>query len=155
MKGLEEPEDILDDTSHSDELDNAPINEEQRLKGETDDSQLVENSYQSKKLDKLSEDQTNITRVTGVVDGKKKSKYLCNQCDYESTQTTNVKVHIETKHEKRKYGCSECEKECNSVASLLYHKKTKHDGFRITCTFCDHKFTTPQGLKVHMTNIHS
>ena len=158
IKGLEDPEDLMKENSQTVYEVKDVMNDEQVLEGITQESSSIKDDDQDcqdkKKVEKPSDD-PNINRVKSFFDGKKKSKYTCNLCDYESNQIGNVKVHIDAKHEMKKFGCSECEKECNSVSSLLYHKKSKHDGFRITCTFCDSKFTSPQGLKIHLSNIHA
>ena len=151
IKGLEDSEKIF----------NAGTNEEDKtITTDTVEMEsqgffmFAENDQNEKAEKRLSIDQ-NITRVQEICDGKKKSKYVCNLCEYETSQITNARVHIDTKHEKKKFSCSECDKECNSVSALAYHKKSKHDGFRIVCTFCDTTFTSPQGLKVHLTNVHT
>ena len=49
----------------------------------------------------------------------------CDQCNYETSQQSNLKRHKETEHELIKYSCDQCEYRGSSCA-LRNHVKTKH-----------------------------
>lgn len=154
IKGLEDSEKVFNAGTNEEIKTSAAENLNMVEMGSQGFFMFEENEQNEKVEKRLSIDQ-NLTRVQECFNGKRRSKYICNLCEYETSQITNAKVHIDTKHEKKKFGCLECEKECNSLAALAYHKKSKHDGFRMVCTLCDTTFTSPQGLKVHLTNVHA
>ena len=53
------------------------------------------------------------------------SKYLCNECDYKSTDSCNFKAHKEVKHGSVVLSCEECDYSTKSRRSLREHKR-KH-----------------------------
>ena len=53
------------------------------------------------------------------------SKYLCNECDYKSTDSCNFKAHKEVKHGSVVLSCEECDYNTKSRRSLREHKR-KH-----------------------------
>ena len=52
--------------------------------------------------------------------------WTCMVCDYTSTKSTNVKVHVEKHMDGLSYRCDVCRKEFRLINSLNWHKSTVH-----------------------------
>ena len=55
---------------------------------------------------------------------------------------------------KRKYNCDECEYSTVRSNDLKRHKEIKHVGIRYPCEKCDFTSSTPGNLKVHNKTRH-
>jgi len=53
-------------------------------------------------------------------------RYPCSHCDYVATQASNLKKHVESKHEGVRYPCSHCDYVSTTVQNLKSHFKKKH-----------------------------
>ena len=55
-----------------------------------------------------------------------KGKYQCQQCDYEASQSGNLKKHVEAIHEGVRYPCNQCGYKATTKGNLkpclLYSK---------------------------------
>ena len=60
-------------------------------------------------------------------------KYACDQCDYEASCKSNVKIHIQSKHE--------------GIQSIS-------EGARNACGQCGLQFTHPTSLILHIQSMH-
>ena len=53
-------------------------------------------------------------------------RYSCDRCEYAATTATDLKKHIEFKHEGVRYPCDKCEYAATTVSSLKKHNEIKH-----------------------------
>ena len=58
----------------------------------------------------------------------------------------NLKIHIQSVHEKIQFECNECNYKA-SKSALKLHVQTVHDGIKFDCDKCDHKYTPKVNLK--------
>ena len=85
---------------------------------------------------------------------QKDKKHQCSQCDYQTSDTSNLKKHIQSLHEGIRYKCNQCDKEYTEKGILRKHIHSDHEGIRYECNRCDHKATTQERLKRHIKIIH-
>ena len=52
-------------------------------------------------------------------------KYACNQCEYSSHKSSNLKQHKKSKHDGVSYPCDQCEYAATAVPNLKRHKQSK------------------------------
>ena len=71
-----------------------------------------------------------VSRVDGV-------KYDCNQCNKQFTTLSNLKTHIQAKHEGVKYACNQCDYQATQQNSLKTHIQSKHEGVKYVCNRCE------------------
>ena len=59
---------------------------------------------------------------------KASSGYQCRECDYVSDQLTNIRNHVDAKHNDgaNKYVCEECKSEYKTLNSMRAHKSRVH-----------------------------
>jgi len=59
---------------------------------------------------------------------KKDNSYLCKECDYSSGQLTNIRNHVDAKHNnaEKKYLCEECNSEYKTLNSMRAHRSRVH-----------------------------
>ena len=59
---------------------------------------------------------------------KVSSGYQCRECDYVSDQLTNIRNHVDAKHNDgaNKYVCEECKSEYKTLNSMRAHKSRVH-----------------------------
>ena len=59
---------------------------------------------------------------------KASSGYQCRECDYFSDQLTNIRNHVDAKHNDgaNKYVCEECRSEYKTLNSMRAHKSRVH-----------------------------
>ena len=72
---------------------------------------------------------------------KLKQKLSCNECDFKSTQKSNLKLHKRSKHEGVTYPCDECDYKATQPGNLKQHKESIHLGVKFSCNVCDFKAT--------------
>ena len=60
-------------------------------------------------------------------------KYPCYRCEYSATNSSLLKLHIESKHEGVRYTCDKCEYAANTASSLKRHIESQHEGVRYPC----------------------
>ena len=79
---------------------------------------------------------------------------MCDQCDYVSTKSWNLKKHVEAKHEGVKYQCDQCDYTATFSRSIKTHIEAKHEGIRYYCDQCDYAATQQNSLKTHIQSQH-
>ena len=57
-------------------------------------------------------------------------KYQCLQCEYFTTNVSNLKRHERSKHKEVRYSCDQCEYSATDKSNLKQHKISKHEGVR-------------------------
>ena len=67
------------------------------------------------------------------------SKYSCNQCDKQYTQSSHLKRHIKDAHEGVKFSCKQCDKQYSDQSRLRYHIQSTHEGVKYACNQCDYQ----------------
>ena len=90
---------------------------------------------------------------------QKESKHLgithkCDQCEYQSKFTVNLKQHINSKHLGITHKCDQCDSVRKSLTGLKSHKEYKHLGIIHKCDQCDSVRKTLIGLKNHKESKH-
>ena len=66
---------------------------------------------------------------------KKNRKYNCDECDFGSHSTVNLRMHIESKHEGVIHRCKDCNYKTQNERELTRHRKTIHEKYK--CEFCN------------------
>ena len=89
------------------------------------------------------------------VQHKRKSKSTkCSKCDKVFNDTSNLKKHVFTIHDKLKFECNLCNKKF-TYQYLIVHKKVAHIGIeKVPCNQCDNLFSSKHALKRHVATIH-
>ena len=57
-------------------------------------------------------------------------QYACDQCNFQASQKSNLKTHINSKHEGVKYVCDQCDYQAMQQGNLKKHITSKHKGKR-------------------------
>ena len=78
----------------------------------------------------------------------------CDQCDFQ-TKKKHLRNHIRSKHEGIKYLCSECDFQTSQKGNLTFHKRAKHEGVRFKCDQCGLLSTQKDSLNRHIIAKHS
>ena len=55
-------------------------------------------------------------------------RYPCVKCEHAATTASDLKKHIESKHEGVRYLCDKCEYAATTESSVKRHIKNKHEG---------------------------
>ena len=63
----------------------------------------------------------------------------CDECDYKTTTTTDLKHHKQSEHGNVKFPCNICEYQGKSERTLSAHKRTTHSIMKYFCEFCPYK----------------
>ena len=111
-------------------------------------------------IDNDTEKEENDVRVRGTkrkrsdVLNKKDDKYQCQQCDFETSWSGNLRKHVKAKHVGVRYPCDQCDYKASREDHLKKHKEYKHEGVRYPCDKCDYKGITQNALKVHKESKH-
>ena len=111
-------------------------------------------------------------------------KLKCDQCEFRTTVTSKLKIHLMTHADERPSQCGQCSKsfrsnsklaehvntvhnkqqrhvctECSSAfcsaALLSKHKAARHSSRPRPCSQCDKTFSSQQGLRAHTRKVHS
>ena len=53
--------------------------------------------------------------------------YHCEECDFKTSQTGNLKTHVRSVHEGLVFGCDQCDHKAKSNSKLGHHKQITHD----------------------------
>jgi len=109
---------------------------------------IESNSYDNQRTDKIYVDflGDKITVLT----------YLCEQCAYKTTDSSNLKRHVKTKHEMVSYKCDQCDYTSPRKDTLKNHVEGRHmhDGASYLCDKCDYKTNRKKYLNVHIQTKH-
>ena len=65
----------------------------------------------------------------------KDQKYLCTRCEYFSTTSSNLQIHVMAKHEGIKFECDlvDCDQKFSMKTILTRHQKNKHNWKAYVC----------------------
>ena len=74
-------------------------------------------------------------------------KYSCNQCDHQASTQGNLKIHIQSVHEKIRYYCNQCDYQATPNGDLKTHIQSVHEKIKYSCNQCDHQATGKGNLK--------
>ena len=72
---------------------------------------------------------TNMNNHLKSCQGKKNKDpkvYVCDKCEYKTTDSSNLKKHFERKHVEKKFSCGRCDYVAKSMKKLEFHKKHAH-----------------------------
>jgi len=78
--------------------------------------------------------------------------YSCNECDFKSTNKTNVMIHIVEGHDKNKYNSDH---KTNQNSNLKRHVETVHEDIKFKCELCDLCYTQKEMLEAHVRSLHT
>ena len=53
-------------------------------------------------------------------------KFVCQDCDYQTTRRSHFRSHVESIHEGVRYPCSQCEYKATQKGQLKIHIKSQH-----------------------------
>ena len=81
-------------------------------------------------------------------------EYTCTECDRRFSQKSDLERHIQSVHKKMKYTYKECNKQFSLKSHLEIHVLSVHEGVKYTCTECDKQFSEGSGLVRHIQSIH-
>ena len=116
---------------------------ENSTQAEDETVQLIEPNYQVK---------SNKSNKTVAMNNK--SKFPCQQCDYQATTGGNLQMHVLSIHEGVKYPCEQCDYQATTTSALKIHVQFKHEGIKYPCEQCDYQATTTSNLKRHVETKH-
>ena len=85
---------------------------------------------------------------------KRKVIFFCDQCDYKTNQSGNLRKHTDGVHLGIIFSCNYCEKTYTANDSLQFHIRAQHFGVRQICKFCGFKFTQAVHLRRHLSKQH-
>ena len=77
--------------------------------------------------------------------------FICDECDFEATNSSSIKSHTRSKHiNEKQYKCENCEYRTKEKHHLREHKQSEHEKRSVSCTECDFKTNTKETLEKHM-----
>ena len=76
-------------------------------------------------------------------------KYICEMCEYESTNKQEVAHHKQINHQ-TKLSCKKCDYSTTKIDDLKNHKKDEHPAIIHSCVHCDFEATRNYNLKKNM-----
>ena len=86
--------------------------------------------------------------VTGTGQGKSSNK--CNQCEYASSHTGNLRTHLKSHRGEKPNKCSQCDYASSEAGHLRTHLKT-HSGEKSNkCSQCDYASHDAGNLRRHL-----
>jgi uncharacterized Zn-finger protein len=83
-----------------------------------------------------------------------KIKYPCDLCNKEFTQKNNLNTHIQSVHNGLRYLCDLCDKKFIKRDSLYSHIQSVHDKIKYPCDLCNKEFAYKKSLKRHINKSH-
>ena len=75
--------------------------------------------------------------------------YPCAHCEHASTNPSDLKKHIESKHQEFKFTCDLCDYAASRPKYLKQHIESKHEGIKYYCNQCEYSATAFASLKKH------
>jgi len=66
--------------------------------------------------------------------------YSCNQCDFVTTSSKNLKRH-RCRFSQKRFPCDTCVYVATNADTLRKHIKSKHEGVIYSCNTCDKTFS--------------
>ena len=83
------------------------------------------------------------------------SKLTCVKCDFTARKKSELKVHIEEKHNKGTiFECNLCDFKTLRSNYFEGHKQAKHEGIKYDCNACEYQATTRGNLNRHKLKYH-
>ena len=83
------------------------------------------------------------------------SKLTCAKCDFTTSKKSELKVHIEDKHNKGTiFKCNLCDFKTLRSNYFEGHKQAKHEGIKYDCNACEYQATTRGNLNRHKLKYH-
>ena len=76
--------------------------------------------------------------------------YKCDQCDYETHGTKNLRRHKTRVHDAVRFPCDQCDYKGTTADYLKHHKEAKHMGIR---HFCDQEWKSTKDLGTKSCNV--
>ena len=74
---------------------------------------------------------------------------LCDLCDFRTSYTPNLKLHIKQQHSEIMFHCDKCEFKSKSSGSLANHMKIHDESKWFQCTFCEYRTPSKGNVKAH------
>ena len=84
----------------------------------------------------------------------KRSKLLCDKCEYKASRQDNLRRHTQAVHNGIKYFCELCECHAITEGDFKKHKESIHKGVKYSCDQCEHQKTQKKRLKKHKQSDH-
>ncbi|KAL3276140.1 hypothetical protein HHI36_020859 [Cryptolaemus montrouzieri] len=83
-------------------------------------------------------------------------KYECSKCEYQVTEKSDLREHIESVHSNLKeFKCIHCDYTAIRRGLLLQHKNEVHLGVKnYKCTKCDYQTSRRSEFKIHTNSVH-
>ncbi|XP_051981820.1 zinc finger Y-chromosomal protein 1 [Xyrauchen texanus] len=82
--------------------------------------------------------------------------YSCMYCDYKSADSSNLKMHVKTKHSRElPFRCERCSQTFSEEEELTQHAATHEDARGHQCSHCDHRSSNSSDLKRHVISVHT
>ncbi|XP_039289926.1 zinc finger protein 64 isoform X2 [Nilaparvata lugens] len=97
---------------------------------------------------------TSADRSVGVVHSEKK-RFSCEFCEFECTQSRQLRSHLKLHAGKRSVHCEFCDHTCATASDLKKHMR-RHTGEKpFSCQLCDFACSQSSSLKFHMLQTHT
>ena len=81
-------------------------------------------------------------------------KNKCYQCEYQTSNSSYLKIHIQSVHVGMKMDCSFCLRKFADKSNLKKHIQSKHEGIKFPCNNCQLQFSKKSNLKRHFDAEH-
>ena len=81
-------------------------------------------------------------------------KYSCDECDFQTKNVSNLRIHKTGKHDGIKFECDQCDRQFSTKTNLQTHKYSKHEGKRYSCEQCKFESSHPASLSQHKAKMH-
>ena len=77
-------------------------------------------------------------------------RVVCKSCNFTATDSSNLKRHIQTVHERSRYSCQYCDKMFTAKNMMKSHIDYKHLQIKHSCEECGKVFTSKTGYSKHI-----